>query len=156
VAVVEIDVEPVPQCQGIIDGLAQQALGQNFGALAQCDQIGLEGCEHRRGQFLAQAESFARVVAVRAEGGFHLVEPLNGGQHASGEGLTGFECVMEFAPCVFGASPLISISARVWVTIAGRMAGRMNDFFARHPPPFAVPSGDTVKLHSYTCAGQIR
>ena len=96
----EIDVEPVPQCQGVVDGLAQEALGQNLGALAQRDQVGLENPEHRCGLFLAQAESFGGVGAVRAQGGFNLVEPLDGSQHPGGEGLARFECVMELAPCV--------------------------------------------------------
>ena len=66
--VVEIYVEPVPECQRVVDGLAQHALGQNFGTLAQRDQIGLENDEHRRGLFLAEAESFRRGRRCAGEG----------------------------------------------------------------------------------------
>ena len=71
-AVVEIDVEPVPECQRVVDGLAQQTFGQNLWALAQRDQIGLEDDEHRCGLLLAEAESFGGGGAALAQGARRL------------------------------------------------------------------------------------
>ena len=58
--------------------LPSMLLDRTSGALAQRDQIGLENDEHRRGLFLAEAESFGGGGAALAKGSRRLARSPQG------------------------------------------------------------------------------
>ena len=101
-AVAEVEREPVPQFQRVIDGFAQLTLGQHLGALAQGDEVGFEDLEQRSGPVVTEACPFCRLRggAGLPEGGFDLVDLLDGGQRTGRQGLAGFEGIVELAPGV--------------------------------------------------------
>jgi hypothetical protein len=103
-AVFKVKVEPVPEGEGVVDGFAKRAFGQDFGALAEGDEVGLEDLQDGGGVLLAELAALFGTGAIFPCGGLGLIDPLGGGERAGGEGLAAFERIVEFPAGVGPAS----------------------------------------------------
>lgn len=95
-AVFDVDVEPVPNGKGVVDGSTEFALGQDLRVLAQGDELGFEDLQEGCGVFAADAFALGGVGVGLAEPGLDLIELLDGGEGAGGEGLADLEGFVEF------------------------------------------------------------
>ena len=119
-ALIDVEGELVPEGEGVVDGFAQGAFGQNFGAGAQGDEVGFENLQQRGGVGLAELNALGGLCGGFAEGSFHLIDLCDGGERGRGEGLAGFEGFVEFAP---GVGPAGDEGNAVFISNPGVVGG---------------------------------
>lgn len=95
-SMVDVAVEPVPDGQRVVNGAAKFALGQDLGVLAQGHELGFEDFQMCPRVFAADALPLRGIGVVLAKPGFNLIDLLDGGEGASGEGLADLQGFMEF------------------------------------------------------------
>lgn len=99
-AVLDVDVEPFPDGEGVVDGTTKFALGQDLRVLAQGDELGFEDLQEGHGVFAADAFPLCGIGLCFPKPGFDLIELLDGGEGAGSEGLADLEGFVEFSPGV--------------------------------------------------------
>lgn len=75
-AVFNVGAQPVPDGEGVVDGAAELALGQDLRVLAQGDELGFEDLQEGRGAFAADERPLRGVGAGLAQPGLDLIELL--------------------------------------------------------------------------------
>ena len=119
-ALIDVEGELVPEGEGVVDGFAQGAFGQNFGAGAQGDEVGFENMQQRGGAGLADLGALGGLCGGFAQGGFHLIGLCDGGERGRGEGLDSFEGFVDFAP---GVGPAGGEGNAVFISNPGVVGG---------------------------------
>ena len=99
-AVLLIGAELVPLTEGVVDGGSQGTSGEDFGALAQGDELVLEDLELRGGAFAPEAGTLCGGGPGLAEARLDVIKLLDAGKRSGSKSLSGFKRFMELAPGV--------------------------------------------------------